>query len=273
MDFSEAEARFRELQQRHQRGERMNPAAYEEQLKQLAVCHEGVWWEIDPQTSRWMYFDGARWLEGAPPGRTTSLVSAVPGSPSRSKPTLAEQRSTQPSTRLGLTGNKPLPTLAPPREKRISLGYGRRTRQNERGRIAVPLMIGGMILLFCIIVFLGGRFLLGAVTPPSTPLGTRLTFPTSTPQPTMVRMPTPAPTPIPVLAQVIESRVNVRLGASLNDRIVDRVQKGDRITLIGRNADGTWYQVMIAGRTEPAWVFGETLEIASGNPNDLPIVD
>ncbi len=273
MDFNEAEARFRELQQRRQRGERMNHAVYEEQLRQLAVCHEGVWWEIDPRTSRWKYFDGARWLDGAPPGRATSLTRALPSSPPWDKTTLAEQRSTQPNRQLGLAGDGPLPTLAPPREKRISLGYVRRTRQDERGRIAVPLVIGGIIALFCIIVFLGGRFLFGALIPTSTPMGTRLAFPTSTLQPTMVRMPTPAPTPLSVLAQVIESRVNVRLGPSLNDKIVDRVQKGDLVTLIGRNADSTWYQVMIASRTEPAWIFGETLEITSGNPNDLPVAD
>ena len=62
MNFDEAEARFRELQSRVQRGEAISRAEYEEQVSQLAVQdRNGVLWEINPRTGKWMYFDGAEW--------------------------------------------------------------------------------------------------------------------------------------------------------------------------------------------------------------------
>jgi hypothetical protein len=86
MTFDEAEARFRELQARVQRGEPISRAEYEDQVSQLAVQDDrGVLWEINPRTGKWMYFDGAEWVGGIPPGRDTSTVMPLPrglGAPS-----------------------------------------------------------------------------------------------------------------------------------------------------------------------------------------------
>src|SRR5512140_1897599 len=82
MTFEEAEARFRELQARVQRGEAISRAEYEDQVSQLAVQDDrGVLWEINPRTGKWMYFDGAEWVGGTPPGRDHSTVMPAPRGP------------------------------------------------------------------------------------------------------------------------------------------------------------------------------------------------
>ncbi len=88
--------------------------------------------------------------------------------------------------------------------------------------------------------------------------------------------PTPPPTQIPksapVTAQVIEVRVNLRAAPNTGAEIVGKVEKNDQLTLLGRSQDSQWYQVTLAGKTELAWVFGDTLQIVSGDPKTLPAV-
>ncbi|MBI3741129.1 MAG: hypothetical protein HY257_05170, partial [Chloroflexi bacterium] len=75
MTFDEAESKFKELQARVQRGEAISRAEYEAQVSQLGVYDDkGVLWEINPRTGKWMYFDGAEWVPGRPPGRDQSTV-------------------------------------------------------------------------------------------------------------------------------------------------------------------------------------------------------
>ncbi len=108
MTFDEAEARFRELQARVQRGEPISRAEYEDQVSQLAVQDDrGVLWEINPRTGKWMYFDGAEWVGGIPPGRDTSTVMPLPrglGSPSG----------------VSAPAARPAPSVAPPPSTSIS---------------------------------------------------------------------------------------------------------------------------------------------------------
>jgi hypothetical protein len=92
MTFEEAETRFRQLQARVQRGESISRAEYEEEVGKLAVQdRNGTLWEINPRTGKWMYFDGAEWVSGAPPGHDTSTVVPVP------KETLSQTGGTQPT--------------------------------------------------------------------------------------------------------------------------------------------------------------------------------
>ena len=56
-----------------------------------------------------------------------------------------------------------------------------------------------------------------------------------------------------------------------NYEIDPRVKKNDQLVLIGRVQDNTWYQVNIAGATEPGWIFAQTLQIVSGDQNSLPL--
>lgn len=335
MTFDEAEIRFRELQARVQRGEAISRAEYEDQVSQLAVQDErGVLWEINPRTGKWMYFDGAEWVGGTPPGRdhsgvisppraTASLPSTsmqpsnanpptlsgpnapVPGAPLTPSPSAGSSRPiptapirsmgpSQPAARAnvppgGLAGS-PAAESAPSARRPGSEQTGTRPggpqmpprviRPGPMGganREWVPLAIGAGVLLFCaVILFAGSRLLLGGATTAPTRTVVAVVPPgTSTPMPTVIKLPTltqATPTSSVVIAKVIENTVNVRAGPSTKDKILTKLKKDNQISLVGRNEKGDWYQVSVTGTTEPAWVFADTLQLVSGNPQTLPII-
>ncbi len=130
MTFEEAEAKFRELQSRVQRGEPISRAEYEDEVSKLAVQdRNGVLWEINPRTGKWMYFDGAEWVSGAPPGHENSTVMPVPrevrsqlgittttntGTPALPTPPAATPLPTTPPSRLATTPRTTTATAARP---------------------------------------------------------------------------------------------------------------------------------------------------------------
>ncbi|MBI4788570.1 MAG: SH3 domain-containing protein [Chloroflexi bacterium] len=331
MTFDQAEARFRELQARVQRGEAISRAEYEDQVSQLAVQDDrGVLWEINPRTGKWMYFDGAEWVGGTPPGRDNSTVMPVPRAPTSPPPAPSPRSSTSlppppgatiPPTRSGppsgarLVPSKPpaatpppaapLRAAAPPSPEAVPPYV--RANPNQPGappadgqdegqsdaktprrafragplggpnREWVPLAIGAVVLLLCaVVLFFGGRFVLAALGPTTTP--TRLVvapLASNTPVPTVVRLPTqtlPTSTPQPVIAKVIEKSVNVRAEPSTKGKIISSLKQNNQISLVGRNAAGDWVQINVTGGAQPGWVFKETLQIVSGDANALPIV-
>jgi hypothetical protein len=328
MTFEEAEARFRELQARVQRGESISRAEYEDQVSQLAVQdRNGVLWEINPRTGKWMYFDGAEWVSGTPPGHETSAVIPTPGkvvpppgaqpvtAPTTPPPIIAPSAptppprvSTPPPARPAVSlpvpprpVTPPTATTAPasksapeslkpyvrPQDKSVTAapagglpggGPSRASPLEVFGpnREWIPLAIGAVVLFICaILLFFGGSFALGAFGG-TKPIPTRAPLPTlpATPVPTVVRLPTqppPTATPAQVLAKVAETKVNVRGGPSTKDKIISSVKKNDQLTLVGRNSDNTWFQINIAGSTAPGWIFAQTLQIVSGDPNTLPV--
>ncbi len=340
MNFEEAEAKFRELQARVQHGEAISRAEYEDQVSQLAVQdRNGVLWEINPRTGKWMYFDGAEWVSGTPAGHDTSAVIPIPGRgaaemsapPPFTPPSTPPPPPTQPPRAVTPPTTSPRPpasptvpsrastpapvpprpvtpptaggppSFTPPESLKSPVRPQSRQAAPPRSPAAppsgkpqgasplavfgpnrewIPLAIGAVVLLLCaLLLFIGGNLALGALSGGTNPTPTlRAIAPTlpiaPTPIPTRVALPTqppPTATPEPVLATVIEVKVNVRAGPSTKDKIISSVKKNDQLTLVGRNADSTWYQINIAGATAPAWVFGQTLQIASGDPNTLPV--
>lgn len=88
MDFYQAEDRFRELQKQIQRGGSLTQQEYEEELQKLMVQdQDGTFWCPDPETGRWLYFNGTDWAPGTPPhearvapqGRTAPPIEAPEG--------------------------------------------------------------------------------------------------------------------------------------------------------------------------------------------------
>lgn len=357
MNFEEAEARFRELQARVQRGEPISRAEYEDQVSQLAVQdRNGVLWEINPRTGKWMYFDGAEWVSGTPPGHDTSAVIPMGGRPFPNAPTLtppepapsspppppimtsvpemlpseptaplqtppspppSSVRPAPPPPPISAPPVRPASTSVPPRPitppgasappagpKGSPEPLKPRVRPQERlapppvappgaapkaaaergsplavfgpNREWVPLAIGAVVLLLCaMLLFVGGNVALKAFGGTTvTPTRTLVVSLPATPLPTVVRLPTeppPTPTPESVLAKVVERSVNVRGGPSTKDKIMSSVKQNQQITLIGRNADSTWFQINLAGGAAPGWVFGQTLQIVSGDTNTLTV--
>lgn len=288
MTFEEAEARFRQLQARVQRGEAISRADYEDQVSQLAVQDpNGVLWEINPRTGKWMYFDGAEWVSGAPPGHDSSLVipaSSAPVAPApppafasqppASKPP-ATPEAVQPYKRA--VAGKPAPASKPPSgapPQRPSRSGGA-----FAGREWVPLAIGAVVLLLCaLVLFLGGRTIVDLVSPARTPTRLALPSPISSPLPTQVRLPSPTPippTPVPVVGKIIEAQANVRAQPNTRATILTRLRRDTQITLVAAgptDAGNVWYQINLPDRAEPAWIRGDTFQIVSGDPKTLPLV-
>ncbi len=328
MNFEEAEAKFRDLQARVQRGEAVSRAEYEDQVSQLAVQdRNGVLWEINPRTGKWMYFDGAEWVSGMPPGHDTSSVIPIPGrvvpppgavqpavtnTPSTSAsvapspmaampppprpvaPPVPPRPVTQPSANAAAAPTKSSPeALKPyvrPQDKSVTAATapaggppgGGGSRSSPLGMFGpnrewVPLAIGAVVLLLCaVLLIVGSQIILPNLKLGSqaTPTKTLVPVLPATPIPTRVALPTlppPPATPVPVLAKVIEARVNVRNGPTTKNKIVSSLKRNDQITLVGRDSASTWFQVNIAGSTEPGWGFGATLQMVSGDPNSLPV--
>jgi hypothetical protein len=146
-----------------------------------------------------------------------------------------------------------------------------------KNREWVPLAIGAVVLLACAgLLFFGGKFALDTFSPKPTPTRTALSMPSSTPVPTVVRLPTqppPTATPAPVIAKVAETQVNVRSAPSTKATIITKLKKDTQITLIGVGpAEGSnvWYQVIVVDKPGPTWMRSDTLQIVSGDPNTLP---
>ncbi len=118
MTFEEAEAKFKELQTRVQRGEPISRAEYEAQVSQLGVYDEkGTLWEINPRTGKWMQFDGAEWVPGRPPGRDHSTVmplAQLSSPPSGASPRpAAESGARVPFDTVPRSAARPAPTIPP----------------------------------------------------------------------------------------------------------------------------------------------------------------
>jgi hypothetical protein len=287
MNFEQAEAKFRELQARVQRGESISRAEYEDQVSQLMVQDQnGVLWEIHPHTGRWMYYDGLEWVAGIPPGRADSKViplSSLRAASEEMQRTRAEAQMPKPIRPTPQAGSDyPYPRL--PRDQslgRVPRGVSQPPRalrgvQSRDNLQWIPLAIGAVVLFMCaVLLFVGGQLALNVLKPSATATRVVVALPTRTPIPTIVRPPTsppPTATPQPVLAKIVEQRVNVRAAPTTASQIVGKLNRNDQLIVVGRNEDGTWYQVQIAGAAELRWVFAETMQIVSGDASQLPVV-
>jgi len=235
MNFEEAEAKFRQLQARVQRGEPISRAEYEDQVSQLAVQDDnGVLWEINPRTGKWMYFDGAEWVAGAPPGHDSSLVVPMPGSlasaaapsaPPPESPTVSAAptpkpftppppppvRARTPSTRAPAapesvptykrTGQDKKSPSAKPSSDVPSGGDQKLPRSTRQGGISrrewIPFAVAAVVLLFCaILVFVGYNVVSPMIFPKATPpIVAKNPTVVNTSVPTIVRLPSPTPIP------------------------------------------------------------------------------
>ena len=307
MTFEEAESRFRQLQARVQRGESISRAEYEEEVGKLAVQdRNGTLWEINPRTGKWMYFDGAEWVSGAPPGHETSTVIPVPkeiqaakeAPPAAAAPPAAPPAAAQPGApspvaraRAPVAPPEPQPFIRteqkqktpPPRPAAAPAEPpARRGPAGGPNREWVPLAIASVVLLLCAVLLFGGwtigsRFM-GATATPTRVIA--LTSPTLTrvPSPMVLPSPTPLPpTPVPVTAKVTVTTLNVRAEASSKSKSIGTLKRDNQVTFLaqtkGEKIEGqdTWYQINLPNATQPGWVFfGKNFQILNGDPNTLP---
>ncbi len=99
---------------------------------------------------------------------------------------------------------------------------------------------------------------------------------TSTPVPTFTPTPSPSSTPAPAakINPDLTAPVNVREGPGTNYPVVGRFEAGEETTVAGRNEDGSWWQVRLAGsgaKQTVGWVYGELVILS--NTQAIPVVE
>ena len=114
----------------------------------------------------------------------------------------------------------------------------------------------------------------GAPPTPAAPDPTVAAEPEPTPQP--AQEPTPEPQAEPhshVHATVVGTIVNLRQGPSTDHPTAGHVQTGDELRATGRNADGSWLQVMHPAATgELVWLYGPLTDIDTAALQVLAVV-
>ena len=110
--------------------------------------------------------------------------------------------------------------------------------------------------------------------PPPTPLPSP--SPTATPAPTATATatrtavpasPTPAPSPV---ARIVEAQINLRSGPGLNYGVLEVVEQGRALTVVGRNATGGWWQVCCTQNGASGWVASALVQL-EGTLLDVPV--
>ena len=120
------------------------------------------------------------------------------------------------------------------------------------------------------------------ITITQTPSPTRT--PTRTPTPTY----TPTPTQVPVTASVLTQGARLRWGPSTNALVIGALTKNTVVTIIGKLADESWFQVSVNLEDLPAlqnapiaqqgtsvigWIRADLLELLTGSLDDVPVAE
>jgi hypothetical protein len=153
-------------------------------------------------------------------------------------------------------------------------------------RAWLPFAFGALVLLLCaVVLFFGVRGLpqfSGATVQDPTeepteevdvlPTETAEIEPTEMPQPTVQPTPEPPPTPVPQPVTAAATDVlNIRQGPDRTTPSLGKLQPQQSVTVIGRNGDGTWLQIVRPDGGGNGWVSAEFVTL-TGDINTLPVV-
>lgn len=154
-------------------------------------------------------------------------------------------------------------------------------------RAWLPFAFGALVLLLCaVVLFFGVRGLPpfggGAVVQDPTeepteevtdvlPTETVIIEPTDKPEPTAPPTEAPQATPEPVVVKAVPTDVlNVRQGPARTTASLAKLQKGQEVTVVGRNGDASWLQIQIPGQDGQGWISAEFADV-TGDVNSLPV--
>jgi outer membrane biosynthesis protein TonB len=155
-------------------------------------------------------------------------------------------------------------------------------------RAWLPFAFGALVLLLCaVVLFFGVRGLpqFSGASPAEDPteepteevedvLPTRTVViePTNAPEPTAAPTDPPAPTaaPQPVTAAATDV-LNIRQGPDRTTPSLGKLQPNQTVTVVGRNGDGTWLQIVRPDGQGNGWVSAE-FTVVTGDINTLPVV-
>lgn len=112
------------------------------------------------------------------------------------------------------------------------------------------------------------------IPPSATPLPTNTPQPTSTPRPANTKIPQPTATPN-LDAEVTDTDVNVRYGPGYNYPVLRKAEKGEVVTLLGRDKTGKWLNVLTtipeSDVSGPFWILAQYLHVHV-NVKSLPAI-
>ncbi len=96
--------------------------------------------------------------------------------------------------------------------------------------------------------------------------------PSPTPEPPTPTPEPPTPTPEPAQVEIIAATVNLRSGPGTTYAISGRGQRGERLPIAARLADGSWFQVQTAAG--PVWIVNDPrLTRLLGDAAGIPIAE
>lgn len=152
-------------------------------------------------------------------------------------------------------------------------------------RAWLPFALGALVLLLCaVILFFGVRGLpqfsgagAQATEEPTEdvvqvlPTATVELVPTKAPRPTKAPTEPPPPTEAPKPITAITAEVlNIRQGPARTTPSLGKLQKGQTVTVVGRNGDATWLMIQIPEQSGTGWVSAEFVTV-DGDVNTLPV--
>lgn len=156
-------------------------------------------------------------------------------------------------------------------------------------RAWLPFAFGALVLLLCAVVLFfgvrglpqfngGGNAANNQPTDVPTeqvaiePTATVELVPTDVPQPTEAPTDVPQPTAVPEPVKATTTDVlNIRAGPARTTASLGKLQKGTEVTVVGRNADSSWLQIVIPDKTDKGWVSADFVTI-TGDTSTLPVV-
>jgi len=111
-----------------------------------------------------------------------------------------------------------------------------------------------------------------ASVPTPTRTNTPTPIPTSTPTPTSTLTPTSTPTPTRIPPQITTYQtVNVRQGPGVQFAVLRTLRSNTLATIIGKNADGGWFQIAYPDSSNPGWVSSTVVRVI-GSVDSLPVI-
>lgn len=104
--------------------------------------------------------------------------------------------------------------------------------------------------------------------PTETPTVTPTASPTPTATASVTPSATPTATPGAAVIGVVSSnqRVNVRTGPSTSFGIIESVPPGGEVRIIGRNADASWYQIIVTETGTAGWMSAALIRLETDDP-------
>ncbi len=77
--------------------------------------------------------------------------------------------------------------------------------------------------------------------------------------------------PVKVMATITTDDLNVRSGPGTSHKKVSKLNKGDKVEIIGKNTDDSWLKINLSGHTD-TWIKNNPAWVSTGSLKNVPVV-